>query len=268
MQKWVFIFILSILSFLSFKGEADEGSCEVDNITCFECGPTCRAKFTSVEDENGDSIGTFTISGIGGMNGYGWHEEPDINGDFYSRPYAVVADQVKNIKIEEGITSVGYNAFIGFSSLENVELPNSVNSIAAGGFQNCISLKNINIPENVSHIGGQAFENTALTSFIVPNNASISQNAFYLVVGKTPLQEIYCNKANLEACQNAVAYLGDDVEVVKYEKISDHKYLMKGRYYSNLNDIGTIHYDIKRIYTIDEANAVAGDKNRVSITYK
>ena len=46
---------------------------------------------------------------------------------------------------------------------------------------------------------------------------------------------------------------------------------MNGKMYASLSDLfsgNAIEREIKRIYTVDEANAVAGDKNRVRIRYK
>ncbi|MBR1914965.1 MAG: leucine-rich repeat domain-containing protein [Alphaproteobacteria bacterium] len=51
---------------------------------------------------------------------------------------------------------------------------------------------------------------------------------------------------------------------------SDGQYMLKynGKTYQSINDLLTGNYDKRRIYTIDEANFVAGDKNRVSIRYR
>ena len=43
---------------------------------------------------------------------------------------------------------------------------------------------------------------------------------------------------------------------------------MNGKFYTSLSDWAKDNYIKKRIYTIDEANAVAGEKNRVSIKYR
>ena len=51
---------------------------------------------------------------------------------------------------------------------------------------------------------------------------------------------------------------------------SDGQYMLKynGKTYQDINALLKGDYDKRRIYTIEEANFVAGDKNRVSITYK
>lgn len=51
---------------------------------------------------------------------------------------------------------------------------------------------------------------------------------------------------------------------------SDGKYMLKynGRTYQSLNDLLKGNYDVRRIYTVDEANFVSGKKNRVMLKYK
>ena len=51
---------------------------------------------------------------------------------------------------------------------------------------------------------------------------------------------------------------------------SDGNYMLKynGKTYQSINDLLNGKYDVRRIYTIEEANFVAGDKNRVSIRYR
>ncbi len=51
---------------------------------------------------------------------------------------------------------------------------------------------------------------------------------------------------------------------------SDGQYMLKfgGKTYQSINDLLKGNYDKRRIYTLEEANFVAGDKNRVSIKYR
>ena len=45
-------------------------------------------------------------------------------------------------------------------------------------------------------------------------------------------------------------------------------FIVGGKFYASLDDLAQGKYIPKRIYTIDEANRVAGEKNRVSIRYR
>ena len=46
------------------------------------------------------------------------------------------------------------------------------------------------------------------------------------------------------------------------------EYFYNNRWYASPNDIGTTNHIKKRIYTINEANAVAGKVNSVKIRYR
>ncbi len=266
------LILISILMMMATQSKADCTLQTLNDTDCFQCGENCVAHVTYEDEIQPDgsikSVGTMTLSGQGAMGDFFHHESIDIYGDNYSRPYAHIRGNIENIKVEEGITSIGLNAFINFDNLKNVELPQSLKNILPGGFQSCQKLNNINIPENLLVIDGQSFEGTSLTSLVIPSQTVLSQSAFYLRNQKTPLTTIYCAPQMRQACEAAIAYRGDAAEVVEYQQTSDNQYLMGGKYYAKLNDIGTPNYIKKRIYTIDEANRVAGKKNRVSIKYR
>ncbi|MBQ8300531.1 MAG: leucine-rich repeat domain-containing protein, partial [Clostridia bacterium] len=96
-----------------------------------------------------DDSGTLTISGTGAMTNYNY-PPTDI-----SRPSAW--DNATSIVIEDGVTSIGENAFEWCSSLASVTIPDSVISIGASAFFGCSSLASIAIPNSVTSIGYYAF---------------------------------------------------------------------------------------------------------------
>ncbi len=67
-----------------------------------------------------------------------------------------VPSSLKEVIITGG-TSIGNEAFNGFSSLISIEIPNSVTSIGKSAFRNCSSLTSIEIPNSVTYIGWNAF---------------------------------------------------------------------------------------------------------------
>ncbi len=64
----------------------------------------------------------------------------------------------REVKIPQGITTIGNAAFLFCGKLTDVRIPNSVETIGDGAFMQCGELKNINIPESVKTIGTRAFE--------------------------------------------------------------------------------------------------------------
>ena len=107
---------------------------------CFgECGD--RVRWILMQD------GTLTVSGEGAM-------------DDYAAPAAAPWDgqrfQIRAVVLDDGVTSVGENAFRG-CSLVSVTLPDGVLSIGAGAFSNCYALTEITIPDSVRSVGDSAF---------------------------------------------------------------------------------------------------------------
>ena len=92
--------------------------------------------------------GTLTISGNGEMKDW-------------EKSYVVAWDSnrenIKNVIINNGVTSIGNYTFSDCRSLTNITIPNSVTSIGVDAFYYCTSLTNITIPNSVTSIGGKAF---------------------------------------------------------------------------------------------------------------
>ena len=82
-----------------------------------------------------DAEGTLTIEGTGAME------------DYYSSPWNSNKNAITKVVIEDGVTNVGNDAFVGCSSLTSINIPNSVTSIGDSAFMYCSSLTSINIPD-------------------------------------------------------------------------------------------------------------------------
>ena len=96
-----------------------------------------------------DSEGTLTISGTGEMEEYAYDESP------FFENY-----DIKKVIIENGVTSIGENAFRGCETLTDITIPDSVTSIGGSAFCDCTSLTSITIPDSVTSIGDGAFVET------------------------------------------------------------------------------------------------------------
>lgn len=117
-----------------------------------------------------DSV--LTISGTGEMTKF----------ESYSAvPWYSKTGSITSVVIEEGVTSIGRDAFYSCSRLASVTIPNSVTRIGSNAFEYCISLTSIELPNSLTSIEYGVFWGcTNLTSILIPNSVtSIGWDAFY-----------------------------------------------------------------------------------------
>ncbi|MCL2082741.1 MAG: leucine-rich repeat protein [Oscillospiraceae bacterium] len=111
-----------------------------------ECGP-------NLTWELDEDTGMLTIRGTGNMYNFS---------TIYS--YSTVPWEqyrtrmlIKAVTIQNGVTSIGDNAFRIHRSLRSIVIPDSVTSIGIGAFHGCAELTNLVIPDSVTSIGDYAF---------------------------------------------------------------------------------------------------------------
>jgi hypothetical protein len=103
----------------------------------WDCGPKDNPSAVKATLANG----TLRIGGKGPM------------GDYYPwRDRGTIASII-DLVIEEGVVSIGKNAFEDCTNLKSVTIPNSVTSIGDYAFLGCSSLTSITIPGSVKSIG-------------------------------------------------------------------------------------------------------------------
>ena len=104
---------------------------------------------------------------------------PNYNYPDYA-PWYSQREKIKKVVIENGVTSIGDNAFYLCSGLTSITIPNSVTSIGKWAFCGCTGLTSITIPNSVTSIGENTFYGcSGLTSITIPNSVtSIGEYAF------------------------------------------------------------------------------------------
>ena len=116
-----------------------------------------------------DSV--LTISGHGKMPDV--TKQPDL-------PWYRYKNEIREVIIEEGITSVSNLAFYWCDKLTTVTLADSITTIGEDAFADC-PLESINVPANLKSIGNQAFLSCPLSSFspLPYGLTDIGYRAFY-----------------------------------------------------------------------------------------
>ena len=92
--------------------------------------------------------GTLTISGNGDMPDYAYG---------LAMPWADWKSYINTVIIENGVTSVGKNAFFNHEYLNSITIGSAVKSIGEQSFYSCENLYSITFPNSVISIGTRAF---------------------------------------------------------------------------------------------------------------
>lgn len=134
------------------------------NPTSGTCGPNAKWSYDS-------STKTLTISGSGTMDDYG-HDW--AGGNHKARPWAAYQEEIENVIICNGITSIGREAFGstwgagGDSNLRSVSIASTVTRIGAQAFAWTKELEAIDLPDGLKSIGELAFEGAGLKAIRIP----------------------------------------------------------------------------------------------------
>ena len=118
--------------------------------------------------------GTLYIKGTGAMQDYNWNYNETTKIVTTGAPWHDShSASVKKLVVEDGITSIGNDAFSDCESLVSAELAEGITSIGDGTFTACRDLEKINIPNSVTSIGYDAFDSCwTLPSLELPSGLS------------------------------------------------------------------------------------------------
>lgn len=96
-----------------------------------------------------EETGRLTVAGTGAMEDF---VEPE------QAPWNSLLLNIKEVVIQEGITTVGDYAFVGCANLKEVTLSGTVEIVGVFSFSCCTSLEEITIPEGVKVLASKAFQ--------------------------------------------------------------------------------------------------------------
>jgi len=165
------------------------------------------------------------------------------------------------VTLGKNVSSLAWHAFMG-TGLTSIVIPEDSNlkTIGEAAFSGT-KIDSLVIPDSVTTIGGAAFNGVSLSAI----TCSEENLARYLATGGVFKEGavISCHKGS---CENALKGTKWEGKVsVTYP--SEEKTLADGST-AIYKDGKFVGYKHKRIYTVEEANAVAKDKNKVAIRYR
>ena len=129
--------------------------------------------------------GSLIISGRGEIIDF---EKSDDRGYFDN------INEIKNVVVEPGVTSIGRLTFDRCNNIETILLPDGLRKIGEGAFYECKKLKEVNLPESLEELGESVFIRCyQLTNIKIPFGIDkIDYNCFY---GCSNLQKIEMTNA-------------------------------------------------------------------------
>ena len=175
---------------------------------------------------------TLTISGKGDMKNYNIDSDPAPWNEY--RRYA----PIETVVINDGVTSIGNEAFYEFLAIKNVTIPDSVKSIGDGAFSKCASLKELTIPDSVTKIGvGAFYQCVDLQNIEIPAGLTrIEDRTFYwcdsLVSVIIPKSVTYIGVKAFEVCERlrTVYYEGSKADWDKITIREGNDYLKRAQF--------------------------------------
>ncbi len=206
---------------------------------------------------------------------------------------------VTNLTIPDSVTNIERDAFMGMSGLISLTLPDSVEYIDEGAFKGIKNLERITVSDDFNFAFSRyVIEDDFYSLENVENNRSHMSEEDYTQLYSKALEagctyemdscevffsydRIYSPFDNLDIsnieiqCAGSVAKCQRNIEAAGLDP-NDFADIMAVKYSKKLADGSTaiyedgkiIGYEGKRIYTVDEANQVAGKTNTFSIRYR
>ncbi|MBE6719527.1 MAG: leucine-rich repeat domain-containing protein [Ruminococcaceae bacterium] len=144
---------------------------------------------------------TLYISGSGAMENYE---------NAYSAPWNQYVNEIENLVVEDGVTSVGNYALSGADKLSYVNLADSVTSVGEYSFASCESLNELSLSKYVTSIADYSFAYSGVTLKDFTLKAPAGSYAIHYIIKnnrnsdnkiKFETEEITCGQYNVSITQ-------------------------------------------------------------------
>jgi hypothetical protein len=156
--------------------------------------------------------GMLEISGMGEMDN--WYDDLMEIGP--PMPWGGYRNLINDIRISDGVTSIGDGAFWGCVSLSSVTIPDSVTVIGSWAFQDCASLTSVTIPNSITEIGSWAFQNCASLTRITISD-SVKTIGRWAFSGCASLTNISVDQSNPNySSENGVLFNKSKTTLIRY----------------------------------------------------
>ena len=140
--------------------------------------------------------GKLVISGTGKMHDYNYS------------PFSNNSSILKEVVIEEGVTSIGNSAFSSCGRLTSISIPDSVTSIGNSAFCSCGRLTSISIPDSVTSIGESAFNGcSSLTTLSIPESVTSIGDLAFIDCGNLQCIKVDKNNTIFDSRENCNAII-------------------------------------------------------------
>lgn len=212
----------------SSTGEAvapyDDSGLEVESVTEVELSPfavqasnelggTCGTNVTwSLKD------GIMTISGNGAMDDFiivrDWYTGQLIEEETHRSPWEDYNAQIREVYVEDGVTSVGSIAFCDCYNLEKAVLGNSVKKIGSGAFANDKNLTELSLGKSVESIGDNAFYGIGIKTLVLPS--SLKTINYYGLQALQKLENFVTENGGTYQAVDGVLYTANGTTLVAY----------------------------------------------------
>lgn len=230
MNKQLLFFLMTVMPMMAWAD--DDG--------------TCGEKVTWKYEE---TTKTLTISGSGKMKNYDSRN---------NSPWYFLRENILNVIINDGVTSIGSSAFRDCSILSTINIPNSVTLIGNNALLNCSSVTSISVPGSVASIELGAFANcSSLSSIDVsPNNPIYDSRDNCNAVVHTKSNSL------ISGCQNTI--IPNSVTSIGSEAFSGCSRLISISIPNSVISIGSLAFgDCKNLVSLTISNIAATLGSRV-----